>query len=111
SSIRQHGVLVPIIATENADGQLEVIDGQRRTIAAVEAGLATVPVIVTTRTDDTARIIAQLVVNDHRASLTEVEHAAAFKQLALFGVSADAIARKTNVPRKRVELAINVAQS
>lgn len=111
SSIKQHGVLVPIIATLNTDGALEVVDGQRRTLAAIEAGRTTVPVIVRDASTDADRVIAQLVVNDHRAELTDGEHAAAFKQLSLFGVSADSIARKTNVPKKRVETALAVAAS
>lgn len=46
SSIKQLGVRVPITAALTADGY-EVIDGQRRTLAAVDAGLKEVPVFVT----------------------------------------------------------------
>jgi ParB family chromosome partitioning protein len=111
ASIKQHGVIVPIIVEENGD-RLEVLDGQRRTIAAVEAGLAAVPVIVQQhRIDSSVRLIEQLVVNDHREELSDAEHTHAFTQLSLFGVSADSIARKTNLPKKRVQLALNVGAS
>lgn len=111
TSIKQHGVLVPL-DVEEVDGVLNVIDGQRRTLAALEAGLEDVPIIVRPKaTDEQTRIIEQLVVNDHRAELSETEHTGAYKQLALFGVSADSIARKTGAPKKRVELAIDVAGS
>ncbi len=111
ANIKQHGVLVPILVEEIA-GDLAVLDGQRRTLAALEAGIEQVPVIVVTeRASAEARIIEQLVVNDHREDLTDGEHTNAFGQLALLGMSADNISRKTNLPKKRVELAVSVAQS
>ncbi|MWV50089.1 hypothetical protein GRS96_12500 [Rathayibacter sp. VKM Ac-2803] len=118
SNIKQHGILVPITVVINDVGGFDVIDGQRRTLAAIEAGLDDVPVIVarhdTSRTfeiTDRERIIEQLVVNDHRAALTDAEHTAAWQQLSLFGVSADQISRKVNAPKKRVESALAVAGS
>lgn len=111
ASIKQHGVLVPI-AAEDRDGILEVIDGQRRTLAAIEAGLTVVPVIVGGGiSPDAERIIEQLVVNEHRADLDDREETNAFGQLALLGVPASAIAKKTNLPVKRVQLAVDVAAS
>jgi ParB family chromosome partitioning protein len=111
SSIKQHGVLVPIIVEEFGD-DLIVVDGQRRTLAAIEAGLATVPVVVRpSQAGEADRIIQQLVINDHRAQVTDAEHTAAYGQLALIGISADQIARKTNLPKKRIELAVAVSQS
>ena len=110
SSIKQHGVIVPILV-EVVDGEMQVRDGQRRTLAAIEAERADVPIYEVGAGTDAERIIEQIVVNDQRAELSDAEHTGAFKQLSLFGISADAIARKTNMPRKRVELALNVGQS
>ncbi|MFJ3385615.1 MULTISPECIES: ParB/RepB/Spo0J family partition protein [unclassified Curtobacterium] len=69
ASVKLHGVLVPITAQEAEDG-LRVVDGQRRTLAAVEAGLAEVPVFVVAPLEDAARIVDQVVVNSTVQSWT-----------------------------------------
>ncbi|WP_167762195.1 ParB/Srx family N-terminal domain-containing protein, partial [Blastococcus sp. CT_GayMR20] len=46
ASVRDLGVLVPIVAVRTADGRLRVRLGHRRTLAAIEAGRPTVPVVV-----------------------------------------------------------------
>lgn len=55
--VRQFEILQPIIAVRTAEGELRVRMGHRRTLAAVELGLATVPVIVVAdeRTDKDRR--------------------------------------------------------
>lgn len=110
SSIKQHGILNPVIV-ESVDGTWHVLDGQRRVLAAIQLDLAEIPVHVVDRTTDSGHLIAQLVVNDQREALTEAEHTATYRQLALIGVSADQIARKTNTPKKRIETALRVAES
>lgn len=71
-SVRDLGVLVPIVAVRTTDGALRVRYGHRRTLAAVETGHATVPVVITGEddADDVARIIAQWHENEHRAGLS-----------------------------------------
>lgn len=69
-SVRTHGILVPIVCI-NDHGQLRVRDGHRRTLAAMEAGITDVPIVVTTADDtDTDRIVAQYAINQHRVGLT-----------------------------------------
>jgi len=110
TSVKLHGVLVPITAQEAEDG-LRVVDGQRRTLAAVEAGLQDVPVFVVAPLEDAARIVDQVVVNEHRAELDDVEQVLAMKELEQLGVSAAAIARRTGAKRKTVDAALLVAGS
>jgi ParB family chromosome partitioning protein len=111
ASIKQHGVRTPITA-ENTDEGMHVLDGQRRTLAAIEAGLDTVPVyLVPAPLADAARVVEQLIVNEQREHLTTSEHAAAYKELALFGVSAEQIARRTNTPAKTVKTVLAIANS
>lgn len=110
ASIKQHGVKVPVTAHRTENG-LEVIDGQRRTLAAVDAGVAEVPVFVVDEEDAAERIVEQLVVNEHRAGISAADEAAAIKELALFNLSAAAIAKRTGLPRKSVETAIRVGGS
>ena len=111
ASIRDHGVLVPITATRDADG-LRVRTGHRRVAAAVALELSAIPVVVVARGDDeAARIIEQMAENDHRTEVTAGERIAATNQLALLGVSAAQIAKKMHRPRKEVDAALAVGDS
>lgn len=109
-SIRRHGVLVPILAHPAADGQITVRDGQRRTLAACEVGLGSIPAYIVDAADETTvRIVQQLITNDHREALTDADRAEAWHQLALEGMSVTAIARATGTKKATVEAGITVA--
>jgi ParB family chromosome partitioning protein len=111
-SIKQVGVLEPVVARRDDTGTVLVRMGQRRTIAAREAGVASIPVFVTDAADDTARrIIEQLAENDHRKALTGAEHVAAFQQLAFEGLSVASIAKQTRHTSKTVKDALAVADN
>jgi ParB family chromosome partitioning protein len=116
ASIREHGVLVPIVATRDHQG-VRVRYGHRRALAGVQAGRETVPVVVYTGTltDATAaevdRILGQHAENTHRTGLTVGETVAAFGQLAALGVSPARIARRSKTPRKTVDAALATAGS
>jgi ParB family chromosome partitioning protein len=111
-SIKQVGVLEPVVARRDDTGTVTVRMGQRRTIAAREAGVASIPVFVTDAADDTARrIIEQLAENDHRKALTGAEHVAAFQQLAFEGLSVASIAKQTRHTSKTVKDALAVADN
>lgn len=112
ASIREHGVLVPILAQETTDG-LEVVDGQMRTLAAVDAELVDVPVFVQPpAVDDAARIVEQIVVNEDRAGLTAPDHVAAIAQLALdFKMPAAEISKRTGASKERVAAVITTSKS
>src|SRR4051812_34739995 len=102
ASIAQHGVLQPITAVRT-DGGVEVRDGQRRTLAAREARLSSIPVYVlaTAQTPPTSaaaeRITQQIVANDHRASLTDAQRAKGINQMLLAGVSPTRISKALSV--------------
>ena len=103
ASIKERGVLLPIRAYRDANGVIVAVDGQRRTLAAVQAGQATIPAYISATPEDVERIVDQLAANDHRAALTAGEHAAAFEQLAAFGLSAAQIAKRTGHKRAQVD--------
>lgn len=109
-SIRANGVIQPIVAVRTGE-QIEVRFGQRRTRAAQDLGLATIPVYIVDadQTDTAQRIIDQLVENDQRAALTEIERVDAWRQLELEGLSATAIAKRTGTKRDRVKTGLSVA--
>ena len=86
-SIREYGVLVPIIARPKEEGGYEIISGHRRCHASEKAGLETVPTIVRDLDDDEATII-MVDSNLQRESLLPSERAKAYK------MKSDAIKRQ-----------------
>src|SRR3990170_1604007 len=82
ASIREHGVIQPLIVTQGAlPGKYALIAGERRLEAAKLAGLPSVPAIVREATDQQLLEIA-LVENIQRADLSALEAAQAYKHLA-----------------------------
>lgn len=107
-SVAEHGVLVPIVAQRTNTGELHVLYGQRRTLAAVEAARPTVPVHVVDSTQEAERIARQVVENDQRTGLSEADRAQAFHQLSLLGMKPSAIAKTTGTKRATVQTALAV---
>ncbi|EMY36247.1 parB-like partition protein [Arthrobacter crystallopoietes BAB-32] len=110
-SIRDLGVLEPVIAHRRDEGTVHVLMGQRRTLAAVEAGLGTIPVMIVSSPDEADRIVTQVVENVQRAELSEADEADAYHQLSLIGVPAADIARKTGKTKAIVESALKARSS
>lgn len=110
ASIKTLGILQPPMVTPNGDGGYDVVLGQRRTLAAVEAGLKTIPVYVVDQSEaDAARVVDQLTENDQRQGLSEAERVAGYKQLSLFGLSPAQIVKRTARPKAVIEKALAVA--
>ncbi|MCI0521807.1 MAG: ParB/RepB/Spo0J family partition protein [Chloroflexi bacterium] len=81
-SIRQHGVLQPIIVTYDDDsGQYTLIAGQRRLLAAIQAGLGSIPAIIRAAGEQ-QRLELALIENLQREDLNALEAAEAYRQLA-----------------------------
>jgi ParB family chromosome partitioning protein len=80
ASVRELGVLQPVLVREVGDGDYELIAGERRWRAAKRAGLPTIPVVVRTA-DDLASLEQAVVENLHRQDLNPLEEAAAYQQL------------------------------
>ena len=80
ASIRELGVLQPILVRPRDDGRYELIAGERRWRASKRAGLQTIPALVRTVGDE-ASLEQALVENIHRQDLNPLEEAAAYQQL------------------------------
>ena len=80
ASIREVGVLQPILVRELEDGRYELIAGERRWRAAKRAGLQVIPAIVRT-VSDLGRVEQALIENLHRQDLNPLEEAGAYQQL------------------------------
>jgi ParB family chromosome partitioning protein len=80
-SIKANGVIQPLICRRNAAGRYELIAGERRLRAAIEAGLAKVPVILTDAEDRRAAELA-IIENIQRQDLNVIEEAEGYRTLA-----------------------------
>lgn len=80
ASIRQHGIVQPVVVRPVADGQFEIIAGERRWRASQLAGFAEIPVIIRDVDDRTALELA-IVENVQRADLNPLEEAQGYEQL------------------------------
>lgn len=79
-SIREHGIVQPVLVRHRTDGKYEIIAGERRWRAAQRAGLAEIPVLVRDVDDRTALELA-IIENVQRADLNPVEEALGYQQL------------------------------
>jgi len=102
-SIRQHGVLQPLIVTEgDQQDYFTLVAGERRLMAARQAGLELVPVMVR-EVGDQQRLELALIENLQRSDLGALEAAEAYRQLAEeFGLSHEEIAARVGKKRPTV---------
>ncbi len=101
-SVREFGVLQPVVVRKNADGDYELIMGERRTRAAREAGLDAIPAIVRDTADEDLLRDA-LLENLHRSELNPLEEASAYQQLLDdFGITQEELA--TRIGRSRPQI-------
>lgn len=101
-SIREHGLIQPLIVTQQGPERYQIIAGERRWQAARLAGLATVPVIVKEATAQQSLEMA-LVENIQRSDLNPLEEAAAYRQLVdEFGLTQEQVAERVGKSRVAV---------
>lgn len=101
-SVRREGVLSPIIIEDAENGSFYIIAGERRTRAAIAAGLEKVPVQLR-KYSDTRKLEVALVENIQRTDLNPVEEAEAYMQLMqLEGITQEEVAEKVGKSRSAV---------
>ncbi|GAA5195025.1 ParB/RepB/Spo0J family partition protein [Microbacterium jejuense] len=101
-SVREFGVLQPVVVRLNEKGEYELIMGERRTRAAREAGLDSIPAIVRDTADEHLLRDA-LLENLHRSELNPLEEASAYQQLLEdFGITQEELA--TRIGRSRPQI-------
>jgi len=100
-SIRERGVLQPVLLRPAGDGY-QLVAGERRDMAAMEAGFNTVPAIVRPLTDRESLLIA-LIENVQRENLNPVDEARAYYRLAAeYGLPHEEIAKRVGKDRSTV---------
>jgi ParB family chromosome partitioning protein len=102
ASIREVGLLQPIVVRPLPEGRYELVMGERRWRASQEAGLDAIPAIVRETADD-ALLRDALLENLHRAQLNALEEAAAYQQmLDDFGCTHDELAQRLGRSRPQI---------
>lgn len=110
ASIRELGVLQPLLVRSTPTGEYQLIAGERRWRAAKRAGLPTVPVIVRD-IDDLASLEQAVVENLHRKDLNPLEEAAAYQQLLEdFSMTHDQLATRVGKSRAAVTNTLRLFQ-
>ena len=101
-SIREVGLLQPVVVRKTGDDSYELIMGERRWRASQEAGRDTIPAIVR-ETDDDDMLRDALLENLHRSQLNPLEEAAAYGQLLEdFGCTHDELAQRIGRSRPQI---------
>ena len=109
-SIKEVGVLQPVVVRELGDGRHELVMGERRLRASRLAGMVTIPAIVRQTADDDMLRDA-LLENLHRQQLNPLEEAAAYSQLlADFGATHEELAQRVGRSRPQISNTLRLLQ-
>jgi ParB family chromosome partitioning protein len=107
-SVREFGVLQPIVVRDVGEGRYELIMGERRTRAAREAGLEAIPAVVRDTADEHLLRDA-LLENLHRSELNPLEEASAYQQLLEdFGITQEELASRIGRSRPQISNTIRL---
>ena len=102
SSLKQSGLLQPILVRRKGDGIYELISGERRWRAAKEAGFETVQAVIRNCGDEESVVLA-LVENLQRTDLNPMEMARAYhRMMNEFGLTQDIIAQRVSCERSSI---------
>jgi ParB family chromosome partitioning protein len=109
-SLREVGVLQPVVVRPAEGGTFELVVGERRWRAAAQAGLTSIPALVR-ETSDEQMLRDALLENLHRAQLNPLEEAAAYAQLLEeFGCTQDELAERIGRSRPTISNTIRLLQ-
>ncbi len=97
NSIKQRGLLNPILIRTASDGKFEIIAGQRRFLAFKKLGLPAIPAVVNDGLDDADATVVSLVENVHRAEMHPIDKARAYKRIYDVCGTYSEVAKQANV--------------
>jgi len=107
-SIKNQGVLSPILVRELGLNEFEVIAGERRLRASKQAGLTSIPCLVDQKQDQDA-LISALIENLQREDLNPVEEARGLDRLKReFGLTQDEVAKSTGKARSTIANSLRI---
>jgi len=117
-SIREHGILEPLVVTREeketehgADVEYQLISGERRLLASKMLGLPTVPVIIRKQMEERKKLELSLIENIQREDLTPISKAKAFARLIKeFGLTQQALAERIGKSREVIANTLRLLQ-
>jgi len=110
ASLKQSGLLQPVLVRRKGDGMYELISGERRWRAAREAGLETIQAMIRNCSDEESILLA-LVENLQREDLNAIEMARAYQRMMNeFGLTQDIVAQRVGCERSSVANAVRLLQ-
>jgi ParB family chromosome partitioning protein len=102
-SVREHGIVQPLVVSRTGDSRYRLIAGERRLRAAQRAGLQTVPAVIKELMKEGDALQIALIENIQREDLNPIEEAAAYHQLHdEFGLTQEEISRRVGKERSTV---------
>ena len=102
-SVREHGIVQPLVVTRLGDNKYRLIAGERRFRAAQKAELKTVPVVIKETLTDSDTLQIALIENIQREDLNPIEEAHAYHQLhEEFGLTQEEISKRVGKERSTV---------
>jgi ParB family chromosome partitioning protein len=102
-SVREHGIIQPLVVTKTGDNKYRLIAGERRFRAAQRAELKTVPVVIKETMTDTDTLQVALIENIQREDLNPIEEAYAYHQLhEEFQLTQEEISKRVGKERSTV---------
>jgi ParB family transcriptional regulator, chromosome partitioning protein len=108
ASIKESGVLQPVMVRRKGDGMYELISGERRWRASKEAGLETIQAVIRNCSDQESLLLA-LVENLQREDLNPMETARAYtRMMKEFGLTQEVIAQRVGCDRSSVANAVRL---
>lgn len=103
SSIKEHGILQPLVVVPQPDGNYQIIVGERRWRASQIAGLTKVPVIIRDAMEEQQKLELALIENIQRHNLDPIEEGQAYQQLIdQYKLTQDQVAKKVGKGRTTV---------
>lgn len=102
-SVREHGIVQPLLVTRSGDHKYRLIAGERRFRAAQKAGLKSVPAVIKELIQEGEALQIALIENIQREDLNPIEEAVAYHQLhEEFGLTQEEISRRVGKERSTV---------
>jgi ParB family chromosome partitioning protein len=102
-SVREHGIVQPLVVSRTSDNRYRLIAGERRFRAALKAGLQSVPAVIKDLQQESDALQIALIENIQREDLNPIEEANAYHQLHDdFGLTQDEISRRVGKERSTV---------
>ncbi|MGI5066813.1 ParB/RepB/Spo0J family partition protein [Treponema putidum] len=101
-SIKEHGIIQPIVAEKNSDNSFFIIAGERRTRAALRLGLKTVPVIIRSF-EEKQKLEIALIENIQREDLNAIDEALAYQEIMeLTNINQEDLAKRVGKSRSAI---------